>query len=246
MKKVTFYAAVLFSAMTMFSACSSKSDDPTPEKPSQEEVDAQHLAAMKQTADSTYAAIIAGDWKLEKFIPSDDMLKASQTPDGAPALTIINKAKGAIDFGLTLDFHKEVNGQKIVVDTKNFDDLSQGEKDKKCEDLQVAIYGFGYDVFKMVTEDNYAVEIFGAYASPFATDEASTDDITDKDTGEVKVAVNPTDFSSFDYENMLMHGKEVVLNNTDKIYFQDGKLVVESTEHTYKYGVSQYIFAPAK
>ncbi len=240
MKKVTFYAAVLFSAMTMFSACSSKSDDPTPEKPSQEELDQKRADEMIVTADSTFQAIVDGHWVISKFEPSKDLEDASKTQDGAAALTLIKKAAHVRDFLLEGSFAKENDTYAMHVDVN----LDESKLDDAILDYQEEVQGMPKDWGMVFPKEQNLAEIRRIMAAPFAQDDAAIEDVTNDQTGLVVLKIKGRDFKGSNYETMLEGGRKLIADNGDKLYFEGNNLVVEVSNK--EYGISRWVFAPAK
>lgn len=231
MKKINLFFVLLMGLMVSFASCSSDDDELTPEE--QEENQKEELLA---TISSNYSTITSKQWALKEFQASDDMVAASQTDDGAVALTTIIKAEQVLNFDLVLSFSQEGDVENIDVAMN----VAEEDLEAKLIAFQDAIAGFEAG-FLYDTQEYYIATIRRVVAAPFAADDDKIEDIVDENTGECILTISESDFSLLSYDDIVLSQRKLIAGNSDKIYLnEDGTLTVEVTSEDY--GVSKYIF----
>jgi len=98
MKKMNLFFALMVGALIGFTSCS-KDDDLSPE-----ELEAKQTKELLEKISANFDDITSQKWALKEFQPSASMVAASQTQDGADALTTITNATHAKNFNLVLSF----------------------------------------------------------------------------------------------------------------------------------------------
>jgi len=234
MKRANLFLLLLLGVTLGFSGCS-KDDELSPE-----EKEAKEKEALLTKIDENFDAIISKSWSFKEFQPSDDMTAASKTDDGAVALTTIVKGEQAKNFKMAVSFEKEGEIYNVNVALG----VSTERIPQLLLDYQTAILGFSLD-FLFETENTYLAEIKRIVAAPLGNDEATKDEISNDETGNIILTIAQNDLSEKEYEDIVLDQKKLITGNNDKIYInEDGYLVVETTSTDY--GVSKYIFEAAQ
>lgn len=230
MRKVNVFFALLLGTMIGFTSCS-EDDELTPE-----ELEAKQTEELLETITSNFDAITSKKWTLKEFQPSDDMVAASKTEDGAVALTTITKAEHAKEFNFVLSFVADGALFKPEVDI----DLSDEEIDTKLKAFQDAVYPDFAEWGFILGKESTLASFRRVIAAPFAADDLKIDDITNEETGLCIFSIAMNDFSSLSYEDLVLSQKQLIEGNSDKIYMnEDGTLTVETSDETY--GISKTI-----
>lgn len=231
MRKVNVFFALLLGTMIGFTSCS-EDDELTPE-----ELEAKQTEELLGTITSNFDEITSKQWTLKEFQPSDDMIAASQTEDGATAKTRINDAEHAKNFNMVLSF--AANGDLLKPGIA----MNVPEEELESKVLTYLNEPWGFELFTSLTEgelNSYLAQFRRVIAAPLAADDLNRDDITSEETGLCVFNIEMRDFSQMSYDDVVLAQKQLIEGNNDKIYMnEDGTLTVETT--SVEYGVSKLI-----
>ncbi|WP_027471476.1 hypothetical protein [Saccharicrinis fermentans] len=231
MNKFNWLFALLIGALVSFTACD---DD---DELTAEELEAKQTEELLETISANFDDIVSKQWAYKEFVPSDDMLTASQTEDGYVARTIIIKAEQVSNFNMVLSFTKDAD----VYATDVAVNVPEADLVAKLIAYQDAIAGFEAG-FLYDTQEYYLSSIRRVIAAPFSADDDAIEDIVDEETGECILEITPADFSALGYDDLVLSQKKLIAGNSDKVYLnEDGTLTVEVTSEDY--GVSKYIYS---
>ncbi|WP_430972302.1 hypothetical protein [Sunxiuqinia rutila] len=235
MKKRNLFFALLLGAVASFTSCS-KDDDLTPE-----EIEANEKQELVDEVTTNFNTVTSTLWTFKEFQPSEDLLAASETEDGAIAKTIMVKAEHAKNFNLILSFVAEGDSFNPKVDVN----LSDEEIDTQLKAFQDAVYPEFAEWGFILGKESTLASFRRVIAAPFAADELKIDDITNEETGLCIFSIAMRDFSELSYEDAVLAQKQLVAGNSDRIYFnEDGTLTVETTD--VEFGVSKLILEEVK
>lgn len=235
MKKRNVIFALLLGAVASFTSCS-KDDDLTPE-----EIEAKEKQELVAEITTNFETITTAQWAFKEFQPSDDLLAASESLDGALAKTTMEKAEHAKNFNLALSFVAEGNSFKAKVDVN----LSDEEIDTQLKAYQDAVYPEFSEWGFILGKESTLASFRRFIAAPFAADDLKIDDITNEETGLCIFSISMRDFSELSYDDTVLAQKKLIEGNSDKIYINaDGTLTVETTSTDY--GVSKLILEEVK
>lgn len=227
--------AFAVTAMAMFASCEKATTGNEQEDNKEPETSEEYLAAI----DEAFESIISTEWAFESFEPSSDMDNAAGTDDGYAAYQTILTYEAIAIFSPVLSF--SIDGTTVTPSVElTYEESELNTLLFQYEDL---IYGIGEwggtdPIFGQISD---FAEIRRYTASGFASDDLSADDIADSyDTGELIFTFEQNDLSEMELDDIILNQRVLVAGNNDKIYIEDGKLVVEITDKTY--GVSKCIY----
>lgn len=235
MKKMNLFFALMVGALIGFTSCS-KDDDLSPE-----ELEAKQTKELLEKISANFDDITSQKWALKEFQPSASMVAASQTQDGADALTTITNATHAKNFNLVLSFLTEGAVIKPAIDVN----LTDEEIDVKLKAYQDEVYPEFADWGFILGKESTLATFRRVIAAPLAADDLKIDDITSDETGLCIFSIAMSDFSGLAYDDLVLARKKLIAGNNDNIYMnEDGTLTVETT--SVKYGVSKLILEQVK
>ena len=236
MKKRNVIFALLLGAVASFTSCS-KDDDLTPE-----EIEAKEKQELVAEITTNFETITTTQWAFKEFQPSDDLLAASETEDGAVAKTQIMDAKHAKNFNMVLTFSADGEVLKPSIA------MNVPEEELETKVLAYLNEPWGFELYTELSDNelkSYLAQFRRVIAAPLAADDLGTDDITSEETGLCIFSISMRDFSELSYDDTVLAQKKLIEGNSDKIYINaDGTLTVETTSTDY--GVSKLILEEVK
>lgn len=243
-KKILF--ALMIGAFVGFTSCSKDEEQSGNEQKEdevelteEEKIEIKRLELLEEVSNNS-DFITSNKWQYEEFQPSDAMVAASETEDGASALTTIQNGKHAKKFNMVISFTGDKYDANVDI---NLDD---DQVDIYLKEYQDELYpdfaDWGFILGK--------VEVLSAFrrtvASPFAADDLKIDDITDEDTGLVIFNIEKRDLKDLSYEDLVLSQNKLIVGNEDKLFLneEEGELVVETSSTDY--GVSKVVYSLVK